>query len=531
MTQNLKINDTVIEPSHVRLGTNGSVGVDRLSFTFSDGWEGLLTKATFYPPYGSPVEVLTGHEITVPSEMYRNAGSGKMVISGYAIEDNTLVKRKYTLPCVMEVQNTIVRRGANAIPGTESVYEQLRKQMQDDITNALQAAKDSGAFDGADGEAATVAVSRTVTLPSGSDASVSNEGTDTNARLVFGIPRGAKGDSGERGGSGVYVLADGETESDIPADAEVALFPVGEDLHILDGRGIVSITRITGNGTSGSTDTYTISYSDDTTSYFTVYNGKDGAGFKPIGFTNSVSDLPDTANPGDADFVGTASPYDVYVWSGTEWKNIGAINGIKGDDGRGIVSIIRTSGNGAAGSTDTYTITYSDTTTSTFPVYNGKDGAAGAKGDTGATGAKGADGRGIVSIERTSGNGAAGTVDTYTITYSDATTSTFPVRNGTNGTNGTDGADGRGIVSIEKTAGTGAAGTTDTYTITYTDNTTSTFSVYNGQDGTGAGITIDGTVTSTGTNAVSGKAVYDHVLSVMGDFNTVASQMETLIGG
>lgn len=478
MTQNLKINDTVIEPSHVMLGTNGSVGVDRLSFTFSDGWEGLLTKATFYPPYGSPVEVLTGHEITVPSEMYRNAGSGNMVISGYAIEDNTLVKRKYTLPCVMEVQNTIVRRGANAIPGTESVYEQLRKQMQSDIAEAMEEAKNSGDFDGA---AATVEVVNTTTLDSDAQAIVENVGTKSAAKLAFGIPRGEKGDSGERGGSGVYVLEDGETESDIPVDAEVALFPVGEDLHILDGRGIVSITRTTGNGTSGSTDTYTISYSDGTTSYFTVYNGKDGAGFKPIGFKNSVSDLPDTANPGDAYFVGTASPYDVYVWSGTEWKNIGAINGIKGDDGRGIVSIIRTSGNGAAGSTDTYTITYSDTTTSTFPVYNGKDGAAGAKGETGATGEKGADGRGIVSITRTSGNGAAGTVDTYTITYSDATTSTFPVRNGA--------------------------------------------------DGTAAGITIDGTVTSTGMNAVSGKAVYDHVLSVMGDFNTVASQMETLIGG
>lgn len=481
MTQNLKINDTVIEPSHVMLGTNGSVGVDRLSFTFSDGWEGLLTKATFYPVYGSPVEMLAGGEVVVPPEMYKQSGVGKLVISGYAIENNVLKKRKYTLPCEMEIPNTIVRKGENSIPETPNVYEQLRKQMQDDITNALQSAKDSGAFDGADGEAATVAVSRTVTLPSGSDASVSNEGTDTNARLVFGIPRGAKGDSGERGGSGVYVLEDGETESDIPADADVALFPVGEDLHILDGRGIVSITRTTGNGSAGSTDTYTISYSDGTTSYFTVYNGKDGAGFKPIGFKNSVSDLPDTANPGDAYFVGTASPYDVYVWSGTEWKNIGAINGIKGDDGRGIVSIIRTSGNGTSGSTDTYTITYSDTTTSTFSVYNGKDGAAGAKGDTGAPGAKGADGRGIVSIERT--------------------------------------------------AGTGAAGTTDTYTITYTDNTTSTFSVYNGQDGTAAGITIDGTVTSTGTNAVSGKAVYDHVLGVMGDFNTVASQMETLIGG
>ena len=42
----------------------------------------------------------------------------------------------------------------------------------------------------------------------------------------------------------------------------------------------------------------------------------------------------------------------------------------------------------------------------------------------------GEDGRGIVSIERTSGTGAAGTIDTYTITYSDETTSTFEVRNG-----------------------------------------------------------------------------------------------------
>ena len=86
-------------------------------------------------------------------------------------------------------------------------------------------------------------------------------------------------------------------------------------------------------------------------------------------------------------------------------------------------------------------------------------------------------------------------------------------------------------MSIERTSGNGAAGTVDTYTITYSDSTTSTFSVRNGADGTAASITIDGTVTSTGTNAVSGKAVYDHVLSVMGDFNTVASQIETLIGG
>lgn len=50
------------------------------------------------------------------------------------------------------------------------------------------------------------------------------------------------------------------------------------------------------------------------------------------------------------------------------------------------------------------------------------------------------------------------------------------------GQDGADGEDGRGIVSIEKT---GTQGLVDTYTITYTDGTTSTFEVTNGQSGGG----------------------------------------------
>lgn len=45
------------------------------------------------------------------------------------------------------------------------------------------------------------------------------------------------------------------------------------------------------------------------------------------------------------------------------------------------------------------------------------------------------------------------------------------------------GLDGRGIVDVEKT---GTAGLVDTYTIEYTDATTSTFNVSNGEDGTNA---------------------------------------------
>ena len=57
----------------------------------------------------------------------------------------------------------------------------------------------------------------------------------------------------------------------------------------------------------------------------------------------------------------------------------------------------------------------------------GSDGAKGDKGDKGDKGAKGDAGRGITSILKT---GSSGKVDTYTITYSDGSTSTFTVTNG-----------------------------------------------------------------------------------------------------
>lgn len=92
----------------------------------------------------------------------------------------------------------------------------------------------------------------------------------------------------------------------------------------------------------------------------------------------------------------------------------------------------------------------------------------------------GADGRGIVSITRTSGDGAPGTIDTYTIAYTDNTTSTFSV------TNGKIGPEGRGISNISLISSSGTSDTTgvvDTYRILYTDGTTFDFKVHNGKDG------------------------------------------------
>ena len=88
-------------------------------------------------------------------------------------------------------------------------------------------------------------------------------------------------------------------------------------------------------------------------------------------------------------------------------------------------------------------ISWSKSTTTTAPTARNIKGADGADG---ADGQDGADGRGITSIVKTA---TSGNVDTYTITYTDSTTQTYTVTNGVNGVNGQDGEDGLGIKSVD----------------------------------------------------------------------------------
>ena len=65
---------------------------------------------------------------------------------------------------------------------------------------------------------------------------------------------------------------------------------------------------------------------------------------------------------------------------------LASLVGASGKDGRGISDISLTS---TVGNVDTYTITYTDGTTFSFLIRNGKDGKKGEKGDKGDTGASG----------------------------------------------------------------------------------------------------------------------------------------------
>lgn len=115
----------------------------------------------------------------------------------------------------------------------------------------------------------------------------------------------------------------------------------------MDGRAITSVAKIS---TSGLVDTYKISFSDNTSTNFTVTNG---SSIKSIAKT-ATSGLTDTYTVTLTD--GTTSTFNV--------KN-----------GNGIASITLQSGTHAAGTTDTYKITFDNGEFTTFSVYNGMNGS------------------------------------------------------------------------------------------------------------------------------------------------------------
>lgn len=149
-------------------------------------------------------------------------------------------------------------------------------------------------------------------------------------------------------------------------------------------------------------------------------------------------------------------------------------DGKDGKDGRSVVSINQSRVDGLV---VTYTITYSDGTSSTFNVTNGEDGI---------------DGRSITSIVPLAST-ENGVVDNYRINFSDGEYKDFSVRNG------------RCIDNIELTDTNGLI---DTYTITFSDGTISTFDITNGEDGK------DGENGKDGKDGVDGKDGEDGSFSI-----------------
>lgn len=114
------------------------------------------------------------------------------------------------------------------------------------------------------------------------------------------------------------------------------------------------------------------------------FNGRDGKSFEIKGYYASTAALeegvPSTA-PGDAYCVGSAAPYDVYIYDGVsgEWINNGTIQGAKGDTGAaGTTFTPHVDGNG--------NLSWTNDGGLDNPTTQNIRGDTGAKGETGAAG-------------------------------------------------------------------------------------------------------------------------------------------------
>lgn len=141
-------------------------------------------------------------------------------------------------------------------------------------------------------------------------------------------------------------------------------------------------------------------------------------------FLNNGSNTQETENEQQAELE-KQETYQIYRlaasagYEGTYEEWLRSIKGEKGDAGLGIASISKT---GTEGLVDTYTVTYTDGSKTTFTITNGNDGI------------------GIVSIQKTK---TEGLVDTYLITYTNGSTYEFTINNGDQGSQGIQGLQGK----------------------------------------------------------------------------------------
>lgn len=202
---------------------------------------------------------------------------------------------------------------------------------------------------------------------------------------------------------------------------------------------------------------------------------------------DSITEIQKTSTSGLIDTytvtLNTGATYEFTVTNGAQGET--GPRGATGATGVGISQITKS---GTSNLVDTYTIILSNGNTYDFTVTNGKVGSDGASAYE-------------VAIE----NGYEGTVEEWLLSLKG--------EKGETGDTGPQGHQGVGITNIQKT---GTSGLIDTYTITYSDNTTSTFTVRNGADGTPAippALVFD----KTSPNSAAMSAIADYVAEQIGD--------------
>lgn len=203
-----------ITPNTLNIGTRGSYGNDYIELELSDDWSGLIPKISFYPPRKQPIAVVyTGEAFLIPAELYVNAGSFKVIVSG-EVNERVMI----SLPMKMQVSETetpAVTPPESPTPSEiQQVYDYLQRAVS--VAQSVRADADNGVFDGAKGDKGDKGEQG----EQGEKGEQGNDGfspiidvqraahgwsiniTDAQGDIAFMVPDGEQGAQGEKGDKG-----------------------------------------------------------------------------------------------------------------------------------------------------------------------------------------------------------------------------------------------------------------------------------------------------------------------------------------
>lgn len=215
-------------------------------FTFSEEWEGKQQTAIFSMNNGTNISVLlTDGECEVPWEVLRGREFWVGVFAGDRIT---------TTPVRVPVQASVNLNASPGVQPTPSAYELLVQRVEDALTKGPHIGPNDNwwVWDATVNDFVDTGV-----YSHGSSPRIVNGVWwvgDTDTGVAATGPKGDKGDKGDTGNKG-----DKGDKGD-------------------PGNNIQAITRTAGTGAPGTTDTYTVTLTDGSTTTFSVYNGADGGG-------------------------------------------------------------------------------------------------------------------------------------------------------------------------------------------------------------------------------------------------------------
>lgn len=329
----------------------GEYNVQSCNFQLTNDYNNLVNKAEFTSNGTTYRMNIVNNKCEIPIEVLENTGIVTLGVYGYIVDDDTLKLRYSPTPAVFTVEpGSYIANAQNSEGGTPSEYEQLESRVNtalneidealDDVETAVNEANNLDINVSKTGKVATIDVTKkngtvkTVTLSDGTSLQFNWDGTklgiktDNEQSYTYVDLEGPQGPQGVQGEAftikktyssvaemnadfnnmqvGDYVMIANSVETEDNAK----LYTRGEEawIFITDFSGATGIqgeqgpqgiqgpqgpqgiqgpqgeTGATGNGilsvqktaTAGLVDTYTITFTDGTTTTFDVTNGEDG---------------------------------------------------------------------------------------------------------------------------------------------------------------------------------------------------------------------------------------------------------------